>query len=78
MLQPIHNFFNSLLGATLNGNTIAFMVSLCVIFVALRKFLEVMRWDTTLLSYTFKVIVLMISIEQLILLAGGISINIGG
>lgn len=78
MLTPIHNFFNSMLGATLNGNVIAFMVSLCVIFVALRKFLEVMRWDTTLLSFTFKVVTIMIGVEQLLVTAGGISISIGG
>lgn len=78
MLNTIHNFLNSMLGATLNGNVIAFMVSLCIIFVALRKFLEILKWDTTLLSFTFKTVVIMIGVEQLISLAGGISIAIGG
>lgn len=78
MLNTILDFFNTMLGATLNNYTIPFIVALCIIFVALRKFLEVMRWDTTLLSYAFKVIVVMLAVEQLLTLAGGISIVVGG
>ena len=78
MLNTILDFFNTMLGATLNNYTIPFIVALCIIFVALRKFLEVMRWDTTLLSYAFKVIVVMLAVEQLLVYAGGISIVVGG
>lgn len=78
MLNTILNFLNSMLGATLNNYTIPFMIALCIIFVAFRKFLEILRWDTTLLSYTFKVIAIMLAVEQLITYSGGISVVIGG
>lgn len=78
MLQTIHNFIVTMLGASVNNYAIAFMVALCIIFVALRKFLEILHWDTTLLSFTFKVVSVMIAVEQLLVLAGGISVVIGG